>query len=331
MKKRPGISKNKPFNLVALILVTLAVLGLQLIFPDMELLHQVDSCRSINIWMNNVPVSQFWSSLGALPFVLLNLFLVYHINSRFNIIRDAYYFPSWMYLVFSLSDYRMFHLSEDLIASSFFLLAMYLFFLIPHCRKEYTRIFWSGFFLAAGSLFLPQTLLYIPLFITGLFIFNRFRLRNIMNFILAIFTVYFLLFSTSYLLDNLPAWHEYFVFNHVFEGIVVPEFIPLMLDSLLVFMVLVSLVFFFMNAGFLKVLTRKYLVFMVLFVFVSSLAYILDGFDVYIRFFLAVPMTFIITNYLLNTKTRFLPLTLTWIIFIFFILSQSLSVFSSLS
>ncbi len=331
MKKELGIAKNKPIVLASLIIVCLAIVSLQFLFPDNNQIYEVDSLRIANSWLNGINVSHPWLVLSAIPFVFVNLFLAYHINSQFNIISNAYYLPSWIYLIISFNDYRLFHLSAELISSSIFLLSIFLFLLINNSSKKHSKLFWTGLFLAIASLFLPQTLLYIPLFIVGLTIFNQLNLRNTLNFLLGTFSIYFILCIWSFLTDNLMLWHQHFLFNQVFSGLVIPEFTVLFLDFLLAFLSIASLVFLSLNSGFLKVSKRKHLSFIVIFLFFGVFAYVMDGFCIYNRFFLALPMSYIFVNYLLNTKARFLPRTLTWIIFIFFIISQTLSIFSSLS
>ncbi|MDA3910875.1 MAG: DUF6427 family protein [Bacteroidales bacterium] len=331
MKRELGISKNKPIVLASLILVSLIIIGLQFAFPDNNQIYNVDSIRIANFRMDGIPVSQPWFVLAAIPFVFINLFLAYHINSQFNIISNAYYFPSWLYLIISFNDYRLFHLSAELISSSLLLLSIFMLLLINQSSKKHSKLFLAGFFLAAASLFLPQTLLYIPLIFFGLMVFNQLNLRNSLNFIIGMLSVYFLLFAWSFLTDNLTLWHQHFVFNQVFSGLLIPKFTSLFPDFLLAFLSIAGLIFLSLNSGFLKVSKRKHLTFFVGFLIFGTFAYIMDGFCLYNRFFLALPMAYIFINYLINTKARFLPRTITWIIFIFFIISQTLSVFSSLS
>jgi hypothetical protein len=331
MKRELGIAKNKPIVLASLIIVSLTIVGLQFIFPDNSQIYEVDSMRIANSWLNGISISQPWFVLAAIPFVFINLFLTYHINSQFNIISNAYYFPSWLYLIISFNDYRLFHLSAELISSSLLLLSIFMFLMINQSSKKHSKLFWSGFLLAIASLFLPQTLLYIPLTMVGLSIFNQLNLRNTLNIIIGIVSVYFLLFSWSYLTDNLILWHQHFVFNQVFSGLKIPEFTGMFLDFLLAFLSIASLIYLTLNSGFLKVIKRKHLSFLVGFLFLGIFAYVMDGFCIYNRLFIALPMAYIFVNYLVNTKARFIPRTITWIIFIFFIISQTLSVFSSLS
>ncbi|MEA1872960.1 MAG: DUF6427 family protein [Bacteroidota bacterium] len=331
MKRELSIAKNKPIVLASLIVMSMAIVSLQFIFPDNSQTYHVDSLRIANSWMDGIPISTTWSILIAIPFVFINLFLTYHINYQLNIISNAYYFPSWLYLIISFNDYRLFHISAELISSSILLLSIFMFLMINQSSKKYSKLFWTGFFIATASLFLPQTLLYVPLLFIGLAIYNQLNLRNNINIILGLFSVYFILFAIAFMSDNLQIWHQHFLFNQVFSGLIVPDFTGLFLDFLLTFLSIISLVFLSLNSGFLKIIKRKHLSFIVGLLLFSSIAYVMDGFSIYNRVFLALPMAYIFVNYLVNTKTRFLPRTLTWIIFIFFIISQTLSVFSSLS
>jgi len=331
MKRELGIAKNKPIVLASLIIVSIAIICLQFIFPDNNQSYQINSLRIANSWMDGIPISATWAILAAIPFVFTNLFLTYHINNQLNIVSNAYYFPSWLYLIISFNDYRLFHISAELISSSLLLIGLFIFLMINQSSKKHSKLFWTGFFIASASLFLPQTLLYIPLIFIGLAIYNQLKLRNNLNIIIGLLTVYFILFAITYISGNLHIWHQHFVYNQVFSGLIIPEFTGLFLDFLLTFLSIASLIFMSLNSGFLKVIKRKHLSFMVWYLLFSTIAYVIDGFCLYNRLFLALPMAYIFINYLVNTKARFLPRTLTWIIFIFFIISQTLSVFSSLS
>lgn len=331
MRKELGIAQNRPIVLVGLIAFASIIVLLQFLFPDSVSTYEVSADRFFNQWINGINISETWSVLGALPFIFLNLFLIYHINNQFNVISNSYYLPTWLYFLISLNDYRLLHLSAELIGSTMLLISIFAFLLINKRQNKHAMLFWSSFFLASGSLVFPQILLYIPFFFIALSIYNGFTIRNLLNLLFGIASLYFIVFSSCILTDRLTIWHQLFEYNRVFEGIVIPEFTGLFLDFLLIFLSMVGLVFFSLNAGFLKVLQRKHLLVLIVFMVFSTFAYLMDGFNIYLRFLGALPMSFIIGNYLVNTKSRFLPRTLLWFMFIFFMISQALSIFSSLS
>lgn len=331
MRKELSIAQNRPVVLVSLIAFASIIILLQFLFPDTVNLYNVSADRFFNQWIDGISISETWSVLGVVPFIFLNLFLIYHLNNQFNVISNSYYLPTWLYLLISLNDYRLLHLSAELIGSTLLLVSIFAFFLINKRQNKHAMLFWSGFFLAISSLFFPQTLLYIPFYFIALSIFNSFKIRNILNFLLGIASLYFIVFSSCILTNKLSIWHQLFEYNQVFKGLVIPEFTGVFLDFLLIFLTSIGLFFYSLNAGFLKVLQRKYLLVLIVFMGFSTFAYLMDGFNIYLRFFGALPMSFIIGNYFVNTKSRFLPRTLLWFMFIFFIISQALSVFSSLS
>jgi len=119
MKNNLRIAQNTPMNLTALLLLVTGIFALQFIFPEMHDLYEIGNQRISNTWLNLRPISTNWLVLSAIPFVLINLLIIYHINSHFIIIRDANYLPAWIYVLVSFYDYRFLHLSAELISSTF--------------------------------------------------------------------------------------------------------------------------------------------------------------------------------------------------------------------
>jgi hypothetical protein len=329
MRKKIILARHTPIIIIILLLVVLLLGLFQYFSPGISVVYNVPTERVLNVWFNGLTSSNPWFVFGALPIIFLNLILLYQINEQFGIVQDANYLPLWIYVLISITDYRMFHISAELIASSFLIISVFFIFKTTKTRNKYGEIFWSGFMITAGGLFHPQVLVFVPVVFMALVILKKVQFKEFANFCLGIITILFLLFSWAYLTDNMLIFRQQFLFEQLFQGFVFPGFVILLEDILLLLLVVASLICLFANISFQKVQTRKFLYVLVLILLFALGFYMVDGCNQYLRFYFAFPLSILVSYFMKKTKKRLLAKTLISIVIIVFSIFQILALVSS--
>lgn len=329
MRKKIILARHTPAIIIILLLVVLLLGLFQYFFPDASIVYNVPTERVLNAWFNGLTSSNPWFVFGALPIIFLNLILLYQINEQFGIVQDANYLPLWIYVLISITDYRMLHISAELIASSFLIISVFFIFRTTKTRKRFGEIFWAGFMITAGGLFHPQVLVFVPVVFIALVILKKIQFKEFANFCLGIITIFFLLFSWAYLTDNMLILRQQFLFDQLFQGFVFSSFVILFEDIFLLLLIVVSLICLFVNISFQKVQTRNFLYILVLILLFTLGFYLANGCNQYLRFYFAFPLSILVSYFLKKTKKRLLAKSLVSIMIVGFLLIQILALVSS--
>ncbi len=332
MRKRElWLSKNQPVVLLLLILFSGVIWALQWFFPPLsyQAIHHMPGLLMPG--NQGFDVSHTVAVLLGYPLYVLSLFLVYKINSRFQITPEGNYLPAWIYLFITSTDYRFIHFSPDLISANIFLLVIFLFFQTTNKRRNYKTLFYCGFLLFAASLLNALNLVFMVYILFGLFMTKTFNWRESGNFFLGIITAGALTMGVIYLADKTDVIHQMPGFRQIFPGTSVPDYKALLQDFILGLFLITSFLFLVSRFGFLNINVRRYFRLIILLLVFSLPLYFFSGMEIMFRFYLAVPIGYILTHFLINTKQRFLAGSFLWFMFIMMIVSEIMAVINNLS
>jgi hypothetical protein len=332
MRKRDlWLSRNQPVVLMLLILFSGFIWALQWFFPPLSYQDIYHHPGLLMPGSQGFDLPAVWNIALGYPLYLLSLFLVYKINSRFQIVSEGNYLPVWIYLMVTSTDYRFIHFSPDLVSVNIFLIVVFLFFQTTNKKRNYKTLFYCGFLLSAASLMNALSLVFMLYILFGLYMIKTFNWRESGNFILGVITAAAITTGVIYLTDNMDVFQHMPGINRIFPGTSVPDYKALLQDFVLGLFLITSLLFLITRFGFLNINVRRYFRLIILLLVFSLPLYFLSGMEIMFRFFLAIPVGYILTHFLVYTKQRFLAGSFLWIMFLLMIISEILAVINNLS
>lgn len=262
--------------------------------------------KLINIWFGNATLLNV--ILSAVIVVTLAL-LIELIIARFQFIRIRTRLPAILFvlLVGGLTGLHTLH--PVYFAAVFLLLAIFQFFGIFDQSKPYSILFNVGFLLGLGALFYLNLFIVVPAFLIGIRILARgSRWREFAVLILGFLLPFVFAFSYYFYVDQLP------VLLHIIEqNLVVPishlkNNLPLQVYlGGLILMTLIASIDIVRHYDTKKVSSRKF--FTVLFyVFLTTMIsfVFIPATSQEMLLISAIPVTFLLSNYLVFLKSRFL-------------------------
>ncbi len=246
--------------------------------------------------------------ISGLVTMVFCAFLVERINSRYAVVRTRTLLPVSLFVIIVCGITGLQTLHPVWFAALFFLLVIFRLFDAFDVRKPYSPAFDSGFLLGVGSLFYLNLTILLPAFIIGLGILGResgWREPLIQG--------------TGFLLPWIFAFTGYFVFDDpmilwqtIRENILtwnlhvkgdLPFMVYLGFLSVIIF---VSSVYMILHYSEGKVSSRKYfVVFFILFVFLVISFFVIPSVSLEVFVLISVPVTFLVSNYLVALRSRF--------------------------
>lgn len=244
--------------------------------------------------------------LGFL-FVLLHVFLITRLNSRFVLVENRNYLPAILYIIFTGTLNQIKYFNPILISNTFLIIAFWNLLSSYKKDKAFDSIFNIGFWIAVGSLFYSGLIYILPTFILGLFVLRTFNWREYFILLLGFSSPVFIIFSYLYLLDmpyldTLNQFMEYFNLKQDFSFLTLGN---ITYFSLFILLVLVSMFHLFTGDSIKKIATRKYFIVLTWFLFNCIIAALVEKTILIEAYYIAsIPVCFIISKYLMNTRYR---------------------------
>src|SRR5690554_2087068 len=245
-------------------------------------------------------------SIVLLATILLNAFILSQINNSFRLIEKRtsiniflFFLLSGSFLIFK--QYNPLHF-----ALLFILLGIYSLFKIYKNERALQPVFEAGLCIAIASLFYANALFF------GLFIFVALTVLLPFNWrqwaagifglstpILIVFSIFFLRDSVPDLVEtihyNITVWHRSFTFGY-------PHYIFIGIISILFLRSLGHL----FSGTIRKISTRKYYTLLLFFIILTTIIFFsVPAANKEIFFFIIPSVSFIISNYLENIRSRF--------------------------
>lgn len=331
MKNQLWLSKNQPSVLLVLILFSALIWALQWFFPP-ESYQQIHHMPGLLVQhTRGFDLPEYINIALGYPLYLFSLFLLYKINSRFQIIPQANYLVSWVYLFITCTDYRFLHFSPDLIAVNLLLLGLYVFLQSQHTRRSYKIMFYTGFLLLSAALLNAIALVFIIFILFSLPVIKAPDWRETANFLLGIATLAAITSGVLYLTDNFELLHHMPGWKAVFPGAGIPDYKVLLQDFILGLFLITAVFFLITRFGFLKINVRRYFRVLVILTVFMLVLYFGSGMMIMFRYYLAIPVSFILTHFLVNTKLRFLAGSFLLFLALMMMVSETLAIINNLS
>jgi hypothetical protein len=175
---------NQPFVLALIPLMVLGHFTLDVFFPSFELLASGQE----NLWQLDFnELSTLYSRIGAFFLITLNAILVNRVFNTHEFYDKNTFLPSLIYILLVFLFPLSLRMQEDLIAHTFFILALSKLFDIKQNDDARKSTFLSGLFLGCAVTFLPIYIYFILFLWMGTLSIRPFVLREFLLPLLGVF------------------------------------------------------------------------------------------------------------------------------------------------
>jgi hypothetical protein len=264
-----------------------------------------DAMPFFNFFGPSLEGNVFWSKLLAYVLIIFQAFLLVRMNAKYILIQQRTFLPALFFICISGYTPVLLQWNEVLPAGVFLILILEVIFHSYQDEPNSYRFFEAGILLGIGSLFYAP-LVYMLVFIWIACMVQRpFYWREYLFPVLGILVPYifvfaFLFFRDKSILEFLVRLKSNFVFKINF-----PQFrwIYWIFAAYVGILILLSSIYLIKVFQFRKVYIRDY--FMVLFwmfVTASFIYLFLSGFNTGLAYIVAMPVSYILTNYFINSK-----------------------------
>jgi len=251
--------------------------------------------------------SPFLQSLLGLIIIMLLAFIIQQINSNYNIISYRTILPSFIYIIITGGLTEMHTLHPVYMAAIFIIISIYRLFSGFNKSKPYSAAFDSGFLLGVAALFYFNIFILLPAFFFGIGIMSRdYCWRNYLLIIIGFLLPFFFAFSYAVVNEQFMELIKTYEYNIMTNNNKLQGNISLQLFlGFLTLLVLLGSIKIISQFGIKKVSTRKFFKIFFL-IFISSLAGILfiPGSSREMIIIIAIPVTFLFSDYFFNLKNR---------------------------
>ncbi|MEA3449190.1 MAG: DUF6427 family protein [Bacteroidota bacterium] len=331
MRNTLWLSKNHLANLILLIVFSGLIWALQWIFPA----HHIQSIPHLPGLLlhgtSGFNLPQHVLILLGYPVFLLNLFLLFKLNSQYQIVANANFLIAWMYVFVSCTDYRYLHFSPGLLSVSLVLIFLFLLFQATQKRQALSELYFSGLLLMSAALLNAIVVIFIPFVFLALIAIKKFRWREHANFILGIITTSLLIAGILYLTDHLDVLHHLPGMNAVFPGLSLPDYKVVLHDFIIAIFIITAMAHLIRKMGTHKIMVRKHFHVINILLIIIVITYLFVDMNIIFRFYLGIPISFILTHFVIFTKYRYLKRSFLWFMLIMMVISEVLAVFNNLS
>jgi hypothetical protein len=247
------------------------------------------------------------SSLLALTLVLLNGYLLIHLNTVHIFIPARTQLPLLFYSVIVIGLNQLHQLTPSLVSSTLLILLFYRIFSAYKSESISLHFLDAGILLSAASLFFFPTLFFLPFLMAAMPILRPFNWREWAFIVIGAVIPYFFLFSIYYLLD-LPIT-EYLQeiaesLNKTVESLRISQIVSLLYVLLIL---LITSFFIISNMGMMKIYARKFFsVFFLYFVFSGVIFLVIPGAGFGMVYFISVPLAFLFSHFFVKCKKNWI-------------------------
>ena len=270
-------------------------------------------------------ISQQWSySVHFIIFTLASLLSVYIVqfNFKYILIDQRTYIPAIISVLLAVFLTNSTHAISILFLSIIWLACFDILFSQAGMKISVKAMFNTGLIIAVCSLFMWQSVFLIPIIWILSFIINSFNIRGVLSIVVGFATIcllfFYILFYYEITSEFNAALIDLLKWKKTFIELSLRNYIPLMLSMTLIISGLLATLFSLNNK---KIITRKYYSAFFLSILVISLgSFAIPQIPLEYLFITTIPLTFITSNYLLQSKLKWVPN----ILFLFFFLGIAL-------
>ncbi|MCK4661283.1 MAG: hypothetical protein KAT68_00345 [Bacteroidales bacterium] len=248
----------------------------------------------------------FISSILSLVLIIIQTFLIIRINFKYIFIRTRTYLPAFIYILI-IGSYIPFHnLHPVIIGNLFLILSINKFFINKKEKNLISNYFEVGLLLSIGSLFYFNLIYCIVLIWISLLILRTFYWREWFISLIGLSFGYLILFIISFFNNSLDYTID-IIFNNFKSFYLYPEIsiFQLIFYSFLGFLIFISVINLFFTINMKKIQTRKYFGFFIWAIIISVLFFVLiPSMSMDVLIIIAIPATYVLSDYYVNTKSK---------------------------
>jgi hypothetical protein len=240
-------------------------------------------------------------------FVLIICLLLLHINAKFDFVKERTFLPVYLFLfvVYALPELHV--IRPIFLSAIFILLSIRSIFLSFEKRTAINNAFDAGFLIGIAGIFYLSANLLIILIPFSIFILrNKIEWREVVLPFFGLLIPWLLLFCYYFI------WHDvsqlYELIGHSISNLNESVLSRPLVQTYLAFLLLITLLaslFILTQYGEKNISTRRYFKILSLYFYSSLLLIFIPSVSYEIIVILAIPLTFLITNYLIFMRRRF--------------------------
>jgi hypothetical protein len=304
-----ALKLNQPFNFLVIPVIAVALWIKSLLnpiyFPFYPGEDQMILYQPFGYFLKESPLA---SSLLALLFMILLVFLILKLNVQYSFIKGRSFLPSSLFVIITSGLHELHAMHPIYPAALFLILTIDRIFNSYEREVIHSNAFESGLFLAIGSLFYLNLIFFFPFLWIGLIVINS--KVNWREFVLS--TLGFILPWAAALMYYLAAGKTDELFNTIsanftFHQVFLKGNLPIQIYiGFLVLLTLFGSIFLLSQYDEKKISSRKYFkTFFWIFLISCILVLTIPAVSQEIIILLAIPLTFLISNYLIHMKRQF--------------------------
>ncbi|MGD9929625.1 MAG: DUF6427 family protein [Mangrovibacterium sp.] len=276
------------------------------IFPFFEGENRMLLYRPVHQLLNG---SAMANAVAAMLFAMLLAFMMLRLNTVFAFIRVRTFLPSNIFVLI-ISGLLLAHtLHPVYFGALFLLLATERIFSAYESQQIHSNAFDAGFLISVGSLFYFSLIFYFPVIWIGLLLIRKSpEWRHFALALTGALVPWLFAFSYYFLTDSLPE-----LATTINQNLVTPNnllqqgsFNHLIYLGFLILLILPGSFFLIGQIDEKKISTRKYFqIFFVIFLTSVALLLVVPAVSLEILVIMAIPLTFLISNYLIYMRRQF--------------------------
>jgi hypothetical protein len=251
----------------------------------------------------NVPLT---TNLITIALLLFSTFLILYLNSAYDFISARSFLPSTIYVFIVCGFVPLQTLHPVYFGAVFLLLALDRLFTAFTENFDYPNAFNAGFFIGVGTLFYVPLLFFFPIFLAGFIIWStnrewRFSILSIIGVSLPLFFA----FSYYYFLSDTSLFWEVIILN-ITNSSGFEFSLPLKIyTGFWMTLTFIGSIFLIGNFGRKTINERKFFrIFFLIFLFSLLILILVPAVSVEIFIIQAIPVAFLLANYLIDMKSR---------------------------
>lgn len=302
------LKTNQAYNLILFPVIGILLWSASLISPqDYPFFEGEDQMVLFSPLFNLVHSTPFIQVCLALAVIIFIGFFIQRFNSQFGFIRKRTLLPSSYFIIFIGGITGLHALHPVYFSAIFLMLALHRSFSTFEKKNIHSNSFDSSLFIGLGSLFYLNTIFFYPAIILVLISINReFSWRGLALSFFGVILPWIFVFSLSYFFntsDKLMGILSSNIIsgnNHIKGNITLQIFLGY--QALLVLIASLNIIKFYDTK---KISSRKYFVsFFWIFVFSLLSILIVPTSSSEVLVLMALPITFLVSNYLVYLKSR---------------------------
>ncbi|MCF8362089.1 MAG: DUF6427 family protein [Prolixibacteraceae bacterium] len=290
------------FPVIGLMLIAGTLLQDGVFYPAFS-----SSAGPLSFLLQEIEFGNIWAVFTNYLLILLISLLLLHINEYFSMARDATFLPSYLFLfiVYAIPNLQV--LQPIFLSALFIALSFRSIFSSIDQKYTVNKAFNAGFFIGIAGLFYTYATLIVLIIPISIYILrNNLNWRNLLSPILGAIFPWLYLLVYYFIFKDIALFFE--LLEQSFQMPEVSFFSNTIIFVYLSYLILITLIasfFIIKQYDEKKINTRRY--YKVLFIYFVSILLLLlippVSFEIIVL--IALPLTFLITNYLAHMKRRF--------------------------